>query len=110
MIIRKQQKKKICRLVDFTISAGYRVEIKESEKARKILGPCQGTKKLWNIQVMVILTVVGAPETVLRRLIRQGRGTLRNQRKKRVYSDYSFVGINQNTQEGFECLRRFTVP
>ena len=53
-------KKKYYHLIDVAVLEDHRMKIKIKQNERKILRPCQRTKKLWNIRVTVILIVVGA--------------------------------------------------
>ena len=52
------------RLVNFAVPANHRVKIKESEKVDKYLFPIRELKKLWNMKVNVIPTVIGVLGTV----------------------------------------------
>ena len=44
--------------MDFAIPVDYRVKIKESEKSDKYLDLAWELRKLWNMKVMVIPTVI----------------------------------------------------
>ena len=55
-------------LVDFAVPADHRVKIKESEIIHKYLYLARELKKLWNVRVIVIQTVVGMLETILKGL------------------------------------------
>ena len=63
MLIDKE-KERICRLVDFSISADCRMKVKEREKIDKYLDLARELKKLCNIRVTVIPIIDGALETV----------------------------------------------
>ena len=45
-----QEKKRTCRIVDFTVPAGDRVKLKESEKRDKYLDLARELKKLCNLK------------------------------------------------------------
>ena len=65
---KKKDIKRTCRIVNFAVSADYRMKIKENE--RQVLGPCRRTlKKIGNIKVTVILIVIGAFRTITKCLI-----------------------------------------
>ena len=51
-----KKKKRTCRIVDFVVSADYRVKFKESKKKKKdkYLDLARELKKLWNMKVTVI--------------------------------------------------------
>ena len=55
--------------MDFAVSAGHRVKMKETEKRDKYLDLARELKNLLNIKVMEILTVVGALYTVTKGLL-----------------------------------------
>ena len=59
-----QQKKKICKIVDFAVSADHRIKLKECEKRDKYLDLARELKKLWNMKVTIIPIVIGAFGTV----------------------------------------------
>ena len=62
---KKKKKKKTYRIVNFAVRADYRVKIKENNKNKKIVEPCQRTKKkVWNMLVTVILIVYCVLRTV----------------------------------------------
>ena len=44
---------------------------RRKQKEKQIRGPCQRTKNLWNIRVMVIPIVIGAYETVPKSLMKR---------------------------------------
>ena len=50
--------------MDFAVPADHRVKLKENEKIDKYLDLDRELKKLWNMKVKVIPTVVGALGTV----------------------------------------------
>ena len=55
-----QQKNKICKIVDFAVSADHRINLKESEKKDKYLDLARELKKLWNMKVTIVPIVIGA--------------------------------------------------
>ena len=63
-----QQKKRTSRIVDFAVSAGHWVKLKESEKKDKYLDLARELKKLWNMKVKPI--VIGELGTVTKGLIK----------------------------------------
>ena len=62
MIIHK--KERTCKIVDFAVPADHRIKLKECEKRDKYLDLARELKKLWNMQVTIILIVIGAFGTV----------------------------------------------
>ena len=56
--------------MDFTLPANNRVELKESEKKDKYLDLAKGSKKLRNIKVTFIPIIIGALDTVNKRLLK----------------------------------------
>ena len=65
-----QQKKRICKIVDFTVSADHRIKLKECEKNDKYLDLARELKKLWNMTVTIVPIVIGAFGTVTRGLLK----------------------------------------
>ena len=59
MIINK--KKRTCRIVDFIVPTDHEEKIKENEKRNKYLDLVREVRKLWNMQVTVILNVIECP-------------------------------------------------
>ena len=64
------QKKKIFKIVDFAVPADHRIKLKECEKKDKYLDLVRELKKLWNIKVTIIPTVIGAFGTVTKGLLK----------------------------------------
>ena len=67
VIINNKKEKEIERtygIVYFAVLVDHRIKINESEKIDKGLGLARELKKLWNIKVTVIPTVIGALGTV----------------------------------------------
>ena len=67
--INEQQEKRTFRIVDFTISADYRVKLNECEKRDKYRDLAREMKKLWNMKVTIIPIVIGALSTVTKGLV-----------------------------------------
>ena len=63
-----QQKKKICKIVDFPVPAD-RIRLKECEKKDKYLDLARELKKLWNMKVTIVPIVIGAFGTVTKGLL-----------------------------------------
>ena len=63
-------KKRICKIVDFAVPADYRINLKECEKKDKYLDLARELKKLWNMKVTIVPTVVGAFGTITKRLLK----------------------------------------
>ena len=56
----QQQKKRICKIVDFAVPADHRIKLKECEKKDKYLDLARELKKLWNMKVSIVPIVIGA--------------------------------------------------
>ena len=65
-----QQKKKICKIVDFAVPADHKIKLKECEKRDKYLDLARELKKLWNMKVTIIPIVIGAFGTVTKGLLK----------------------------------------
>ena len=63
-------KKKICKIVDFAVPADHRIKLKECEKRDKYLDLARELKKLWNMKVTIIPIVIGAFGTVTKGLLK----------------------------------------
>ena len=63
-------KKRISKIVDFAVSADYRIKLKESEKRDKYLDLAREFKKLWNMKVTIVPIVIGAFGTVTKGLLK----------------------------------------
>ena len=60
-----QQKKRICKTVDFAVPADHRIKLKESEKKDKYLDLARELKKKrWNMKMTIIPIVIGTFGTV----------------------------------------------
>ena len=65
-----QQKKRICKIVDFAVPADYRINLKESEKKDNYLDLVRELKKLWNMKVTIVPIVIGALDTITKGLLK----------------------------------------
>ena len=68
IIIKK--KKRIYKIVDFGVSAGYRIKLKECEKKNKYIDLARELKKLWNMKVTIITIMIGAFGAVTKALLK----------------------------------------
>ena len=59
-----QQKKRICKIDDFAVSADHGIKLKECEQKDKDLDLARELKKLWNMKVTIVPIVIGAFGTV----------------------------------------------
>ena len=64
------KKKRICKIVDFTVPADHRIKLKECEKKDKYLDPAGELKKLWNMRVTIVVIVIGAFGTITKGLLK----------------------------------------
>ena len=70
IIATKQKKKKrICKIVDFAVSADHRINLKECEKKDKYLDLARDLKKLWNMKVTIEPIVICAFGTITKGLL-----------------------------------------
>ena len=53
--------------MNFAVSADHRVKLKESERKDKYLDMARELKKLWNMKMMAIPILIGAPRKIKRR-------------------------------------------
>ena len=65
-----QQKKRICKIVDFAVSVFHGIKLKECEKKEKYLDLVKKLKKLCNMKVTIIPIVIGAFGTVTKGLLK----------------------------------------
>ena len=65
-----QQKKSICKIVNFAVLADHRKKLKECEKKDKYLDLARELKKLWNMKVTIVPIVIGAFGTITRGLLK----------------------------------------
>ena len=59
LIIINQKKKRICKIVDFAVSADHKIKLKQCEKEDKYLDLARELKKLLNMQVTIIAIRTG---------------------------------------------------
>ena len=96
------KRKRICKIVDFAVSADHRINLKESEKKDKYLNLARELKKLWNMKVTIMPIVIGA-------LVTKGPGGLGSWRTGRDYPNDSIAEDGQNTETSPGDLRRLVV-
>ena len=65
-----QQKKKICKIIDFVVPADHRIKLRECEKRDKYLDLARELKKLWNMKVTIIPIVIGSFGMVTKGLLK----------------------------------------
>ena len=63
-------KNKICKSVDFAVTADHRIKLKVCEKRDKYLDLARELKNLWNMKVTIIPIVIGAFGTVTKGLLK----------------------------------------
>ena len=100
-----QQKKRICKIVDFAIPADYRIKLKECKKKDKYLDLARELKKLWNMKVMIVPIVIGACGT-------ESKGLLNGFKSWRTCGDhpnYIIIDNGQNTVKSPGDLRRLAI-
>ena len=66
----QKRKKRICKIVNFAVSADHTIKLKECEKKDKYLDLAWELKKLRNMKVTIIPIVIGAFGTVTKRLLK----------------------------------------
>ena len=64
------KKKRICKIVDFAVSADHRINLKECEKKDKYLDLARDLKKLWNMKVTIVPIGIGALGTIIKGLLK----------------------------------------
>ena len=69
-LIIMNEKKIICKMVDFAVPADYRINLKECEKKYKYLDLARELKKLRNVKVTIVPMVTGAFGTVTKGLLK----------------------------------------
>ena len=60
LIIINNKRKRICKIVDFAVSADHRIKLKECKKKDKYLDFARELKKVWNMKVTIVPIVIGA--------------------------------------------------
>ena len=66
----QQQKRRICKIVDFAVLADHRINRTESEKKDKYPRPSRELKKPWNVKVTIVPIVIGALGTITKGLLK----------------------------------------
>ena len=64
------KKKRICKIVNFTVLADHRIKLKECEKKDKYFDLARELKKLWNMKVTIVPIVISAFGTVTKELLK----------------------------------------
>ena len=62
--------KRICKIVNFAVSADHRIKLKECEKKDKYLDLARELKKLCNMKVSIVPILIGALGTVTEGLLK----------------------------------------
>ena len=70
IIINKKKKKRMCIIVDFAAPADHWINLKEGEKKDKYLDLARELKKLCNMKVTIVPTVIGALGTITKGLLK----------------------------------------
>ena len=65
-----QQKKRICKIVDFAVPTNHRINLKECEKKNKYRDLARELKKLWNMKVTIVPIVIGAFGTITKGVLK----------------------------------------
>ena len=60
----RQKKKRICKIVDFSVPVDHRINLRECEKKDKYRDLARELKKLWNIKVTIVPIVIGTFGTI----------------------------------------------
>ena len=63
-------KKRICKIVDFAVPADHRINLKECAKKDEYLDLARELKKLWNMKVTIVPIVIGAFGTITKGLLK----------------------------------------
>ena len=66
----QQQKKEICKIVDFAVPVDQRIKLKECKKRDKYQELARELKKLWNMKVTIIPIVIGVFDMVTKGLLK----------------------------------------
>ena len=104
----QQQKKRICKIVDFAVPADHRINLKGSEKKDKYLDLARELKKLWNMKVTIVPIVIGALGTITKGLLR-GLEDLEIGGRVEIYPNDSIAKNGQNPEKSPGDLRRVAV-
>ena len=95
----------IYKIVDFAIPADHRVILKESEKKNKYLELARELKKLWNMKLTIVPSVIVALGSITKGLLK-GLGSWRTGRD---YPNDSIAKKGQNPETSPGDLRRLAV-
>ena len=68
LIIINKKRKRICKIVDFAVSADDRIKLKECEKEDKYHDLARELKKLWNMKVTIVPIMISAFDTITKGL------------------------------------------
>ena len=63
-------KRRICKIIDFAVPVDHKIKLKECEKKDKYLDLARELKNLWNMKVMIVLIVIGVFGTVSKWLLK----------------------------------------
>ena len=69
IIIRRRRRRRTCLIVDFAAPSDHWVKLKEREQRDKYLNLARELKKLWNMNVTVMLIVIGTLATVTKGVV-----------------------------------------
>ena len=64
------KKKRICKIVDFSVLADHRINLKQCEKKDKYLNLANELKKLWNMKATIVPIVIRALGTITKGLLK----------------------------------------
>ena len=70
IIINNKKKRRLCKIVDFTVPADHRIKLKECEKKDKYLDLARELKKLWNKKATIVPIVIGSFGTITKGLLK----------------------------------------
>ena len=101
-------RKRICKIVDFAAPADHRINLKESEKKDKYLDLARELKKLWNMKVTIVPIVIGAFDTVTKGFLK-GLEDLEVSGWVETIQTDSIAEDGQNTETSPGDLRRLAV-
>ena len=73
LIIINKKKERICKIVDFAVSADHRIKLKECEKRDKYLDLARELKKLRDMKVTIVPIVIGDFGTLTEGLLKGWR-------------------------------------
>ena len=69
-LIITNKKKRICKIINFAVSANHIINLKECEKKDKFLDLARELKKLWNRKVTIVPIVIGSFGTITEGLLK----------------------------------------